>query len=185
MLDGSEWSDSRPGRFTPKEGAPGTRWIGGWTGSKAVLDAVVKRKIPSPHWESNPRTPIIQPVAQRYTDWAITALTSCLCSSGRSFEPASGCYKLSKFLIFQTNATVKTHFYSLLSLSVTVSLWTCNIYNINAIYLCPMQQTIKDEHSLFFLLSLRITIWKAKLCSTQFWAPYTEYWDLNNFLLPL
>jgi hypothetical protein len=34
---------------------------------RAVLEAVVKRKIPSPRWESNPRTPIIQPVAQRYT----------------------------------------------------------------------------------------------------------------------
>jgi hypothetical protein len=37
-------------------------------GSRTVLDAVVKRKIPSPHLESNPRTTIIQPVAQRYTD---------------------------------------------------------------------------------------------------------------------
>jgi hypothetical protein len=27
-------------------------------GPKAVLDAVVKRKIPSPRWESNPRTPL-------------------------------------------------------------------------------------------------------------------------------
>jgi hypothetical protein len=35
---------------------------------RAVLDAVVKRKIPSPRWESNPRTPIVQTVAQRYTD---------------------------------------------------------------------------------------------------------------------
>jgi hypothetical protein len=35
-------------------------------GSRAVLDAV-KRKIPSPRRESNPRTPIVQPVAQRYT----------------------------------------------------------------------------------------------------------------------
>jgi hypothetical protein len=31
---------------------------------RAVLDAVVKRKIPSPHQESNPRTPIVQPIAQ-------------------------------------------------------------------------------------------------------------------------
>jgi hypothetical protein len=29
---------------------------------RAVLDAVVKRKIPSPRRESNPRTPIVQPV---------------------------------------------------------------------------------------------------------------------------
>jgi hypothetical protein len=31
-LDGSEWSVSRPDRFTPGERAPGTRWIGGWVG---------------------------------------------------------------------------------------------------------------------------------------------------------
>jgi hypothetical protein len=36
-------------------------------GPRAVLDAVVKRKIPRPRGESNPRTPIVQPVAQRYT----------------------------------------------------------------------------------------------------------------------
>jgi hypothetical protein len=34
---------------------------------------VVKRKIPSLHRESKPRTPIVQPLAQRYTDWAVTA----------------------------------------------------------------------------------------------------------------
>jgi hypothetical protein len=37
-------------------------------GPRAVLDAVVKRKIPSPPRDSNPRTPIVQPVAQRYTN---------------------------------------------------------------------------------------------------------------------
>jgi hypothetical protein len=69
-LDGGEWSASRPGRFTSKERAPGTNWIEGWVGPRAVLDAVVKRKIPSPRQESNSRTPIVQTVAQRYTDWA-------------------------------------------------------------------------------------------------------------------
>jgi hypothetical protein len=73
-LDGGEWSASRPSRFTSRERAPGTHWIGGWVGTRAVLDPVMKRKIPSPRRESNPRTPIVQPVAQRYTDWAITAL---------------------------------------------------------------------------------------------------------------
>jgi hypothetical protein len=34
---------------------------------RAVLDAVMKRKIPSPSRESNPRTPIVQAVAQGYT----------------------------------------------------------------------------------------------------------------------
>jgi hypothetical protein len=39
--------------------------IGGWVGLRAGLDAVVKRKIPSPLRESNPT--IIQPAAQRCT----------------------------------------------------------------------------------------------------------------------
>jgi hypothetical protein len=61
-LDGGEWSASRPGRFTPRERAPGIHCIGDWVGPRTVLDAVVKRKIPSPRRESNP------PVAQRCTD---------------------------------------------------------------------------------------------------------------------
>jgi hypothetical protein len=65
-LDGGEWS--RLGRFIPRESAPVTHWIGSWVSPRVVLDAVVKRKIPSPRRESNPRTPIVQPVAQRYTD---------------------------------------------------------------------------------------------------------------------
>jgi hypothetical protein len=76
-LDGGERrSASRPGRFIPSERAPGTHWIGGWVGPTAILDAVVKRKIPSPHRESNPRISIVHPVAQRYTDWAIMAVPS-------------------------------------------------------------------------------------------------------------
>jgi hypothetical protein len=65
-LDGGEWSASRPGRFIPRERATGTHWIGGWVGPRAILDAVVKRKIPSPRRKSNPRTPIVQPLAQCY-----------------------------------------------------------------------------------------------------------------------
>jgi hypothetical protein len=66
-LDGGEWSASHPSHFTPKERDPGIHQIGGWVGPRAVLDMVVKRKIPSPHQESNPRTPIVWPVAQSYT----------------------------------------------------------------------------------------------------------------------
>jgi hypothetical protein len=54
-LDGSEWSASRPGRFTHMERVPEIHWIGGWVGHRAVLVAVVKRKIPSPRRDSNPR----------------------------------------------------------------------------------------------------------------------------------
>jgi hypothetical protein len=43
-------------------------------GPRAILDAVVKRKIPSPRQESNSRTPITLTVTQRYTDWANRAL---------------------------------------------------------------------------------------------------------------
>jgi hypothetical protein len=73
-LDGGEWSASCSGSFTPRERASGIHWIGGWVGPRAVLDAMLKRKIPSPRRESNPRTPIVQPVAQCYTDWTIMAL---------------------------------------------------------------------------------------------------------------
>jgi hypothetical protein len=38
-IDGGERSASRPARFTPKERAPGTHWIGGWVGPRAVPDA--------------------------------------------------------------------------------------------------------------------------------------------------
>jgi hypothetical protein len=44
VLVGGEWSASRPGRYTPKERAPGTHWVGGWVGPRAGLDIVEKRK---------------------------------------------------------------------------------------------------------------------------------------------
>jgi hypothetical protein len=36
VLDGGELSASRPCRFTPRERALGTHWIGGWVGSEPV-----------------------------------------------------------------------------------------------------------------------------------------------------
>jgi hypothetical protein len=53
-LDGGEWSGSCPSHFTLRERAPGTHWIGGLVGPRASLDVVMKRKILSPCWESNP-----------------------------------------------------------------------------------------------------------------------------------
>jgi hypothetical protein len=38
-----------------------------------------KRNIPSPRRKSNPVHPIVQPVASRYTDWAIPARSSRTC----------------------------------------------------------------------------------------------------------
>jgi len=40
-------------------------------GSRAVLDTMSKRKIPSPRRKSNPGHSVVQPVVSRYTDWAI------------------------------------------------------------------------------------------------------------------
>jgi hypothetical protein len=38
-----EWSASRPGRFTPGEGAPGTHFMGGWVDPRAGLDDLENR----------------------------------------------------------------------------------------------------------------------------------------------
>jgi len=57
-----------PWLLYPREITPSTHWIGGWVGPRAVLDAVVKRKIPSPSpQESDPKTSIVQPATQHYT----------------------------------------------------------------------------------------------------------------------
>jgi hypothetical protein len=60
-LYGSVWLVSRPGRFTAKERAHGSQWIGSWGegGSRADLDSMVKRKksYPCPCRESNPSRP--------------------------------------------------------------------------------------------------------------------------------
>jgi hypothetical protein len=45
VLDGREWSASHPGRFTPRERAPGTHWIGGWVGPRAVCTRKSLRNI--------------------------------------------------------------------------------------------------------------------------------------------
>jgi hypothetical protein len=55
-LDGGEWSVSRPGRFTPREGGLGTHWTRGWVGLRAGLDTVVKRIFSSPCRDSNSRS---------------------------------------------------------------------------------------------------------------------------------
>jgi hypothetical protein len=49
--------------FTPGERAPGTHWIGGWIGLRTGLDAVEKRKISCPYWESNPNSSAVQSIA--------------------------------------------------------------------------------------------------------------------------
>jgi hypothetical protein len=69
-LAGGESSASRPGRFTPRETAPGTHWIGSWMDPRAGLDVVEKGKIFTlPGLELRP----LDRAASRYTDYAIPA----------------------------------------------------------------------------------------------------------------
>jgi hypothetical protein len=44
----------------PRERATDIHWIRGWVDPRAILDAVVKRKILNRRWELNPKTPIDQ-----------------------------------------------------------------------------------------------------------------------------
>jgi hypothetical protein len=99
--------------------APGIHWIGGWMGPRAVLDAVVERKIPSPRWKSNSRTAIVQPVAQRYTDWAITALTEN--------EVLSRIYGLRERKIQETTGRRKLHIQDLNNLYTCWQTKRCNL----------------------------------------------------------
>jgi hypothetical protein len=48
-----------PAALPPRGKGPGTHWIGRWVNARAVLDAVVKKKIPCPRRGSNHRTPMI------------------------------------------------------------------------------------------------------------------------------
>jgi hypothetical protein len=59
ILDGGEWSASRPGRaLPPGKEPPGTHWIGGWVGPRAGLDAQARRKILCLCRGSNPDLPV-------------------------------------------------------------------------------------------------------------------------------
>jgi hypothetical protein len=58
-----------PGRFTTRETAPGTYWIGGWVGSRASLDAVIE-KFAAPAGTRTLEHPLRSPALYR---WAIQA----------------------------------------------------------------------------------------------------------------
>jgi hypothetical protein len=70
-LAGGEWSISCPCRFTPRERAPDTHWIGGWVDPRTGLDDLEKRRF-LPYWDSNSDPSVVQPVASHYTDYSIT-----------------------------------------------------------------------------------------------------------------
>jgi hypothetical protein len=68
-LVGGEWSAPCPGHFTTGERAPGTHWIGGWMDTRAGLDDVETTKFLTLLGLE------LQPVASRYTGYAIPAPT--------------------------------------------------------------------------------------------------------------
>jgi hypothetical protein len=72
-----EWSASRPCHFTPREGDPGTHWIGGWVSPRASLDDMDKL-ISCPYRDSNSDPSVVQLVASRYADSATVALFKTL-----------------------------------------------------------------------------------------------------------
>jgi hypothetical protein len=67
-LVGSGWSASRPCHYTP-----GTHFIGGWVDPRAGLDDMEKWKFFTLSGLEVPLPLVVQPVASRYTDWAIPA----------------------------------------------------------------------------------------------------------------
>jgi hypothetical protein len=60
-LDGGELSASRPGRFTSRERALDTHWIGCWASSRAGMDVVVRRKLSAPAGTRTPDHPARSP----------------------------------------------------------------------------------------------------------------------------
>jgi hypothetical protein len=57
-LDGGGLSASRPSRFTPRERASGTHWIGDWMSPRAGMEVVPKRiNLPYPCREPHPGRP--------------------------------------------------------------------------------------------------------------------------------
>jgi hypothetical protein len=69
---GGEWSASLPGRFTPWERAPGTRWIGDWWAPELVW-TTWRRENSWPYRNLNSEPSVVQSVASRYTFYAIPA----------------------------------------------------------------------------------------------------------------
>jgi hypothetical protein len=59
------WSASRPGRFTSRERAAGTHWIGGLVGPRASLDDIKRKSFTLPGLELRPLSR--KPLASRYT----------------------------------------------------------------------------------------------------------------------
>jgi hypothetical protein len=88
-LDGGEWSASRPGRFIPRERAPGTRWIGG-----SYVECIIKVKVKfslcltkhhamKTYWGSGGIAPLILDLGTRWR-WEVNCMPRPLHPQGKS-----------------------------------------------------------------------------------------------------
>jgi hypothetical protein len=146
-LDGGEWSASRPGCFTPRERAPDTHLIEGWVSPRAVLDAVVKRKILSPRRESNPRTLIVQPVLiiifRRYKS-TVAKLINMIDTT----------------VYIVTNFVVDLHRYcndkrcKLQSLCFVKYTYYVKMFQVQVLYLAPCTTFYARYYSLYFVVNI-------------------------------
>jgi hypothetical protein len=57
-------------RFILGERTPGTHWTGGWVDPRAGLAQRLEEKSFHLCWGSNLNSPVVQPLARHYTDWA-------------------------------------------------------------------------------------------------------------------
>jgi hypothetical protein len=84
----TDWSASRPGRYTSRKRAPGTRWLEDWMLARAGLDSVEKRKsLPLP--PAGNGTPDVQPVPRSYINLGEKKYLAILKVSAWFLPPAS------------------------------------------------------------------------------------------------
>jgi hypothetical protein len=57
-----------PQSLYPRRNCPGTHWIGGYMGPRSGLTLWIRKKSLAP---TGDRIPAVQPIARRYTDWAL------------------------------------------------------------------------------------------------------------------
>lgn len=90
MLDGSDWSTSRPSQFTPGKDR-GNHPKGDWMGPTAGLDDLKKKRVSYPCRDSNPGSS--SPWPSRYTNHAIVSVSS---AAMQDYGPNTDCVRLQR-----------------------------------------------------------------------------------------
>jgi hypothetical protein len=101
-LDGGERTDSRPGRFTPGEGTPGTHWTGGWVSPRKDRNPV---KLKLKELTENSREFFTACLRPQQILCERLSVILCPCESGNHKHPVDGntfLFCISEFIVFQT-----------------------------------------------------------------------------------